>query len=174
MDTVYKKQTGTHLLEKKLSYAVREKLSLEARLRSAEKYSQSLQRQLLIAQNQLQVIFRSKKISNKSEHLSSSRTSTMVGQGKRQFARSAFDESDEGKEQHAYAIYGSVSDNDSPTSSSAASPVPPLDSNKTRSVSRLATIMARNKNLPPHLRSSYVVEELPGLGEEAMVVECSR
>ena len=35
---------------------------------------------------------------------------------------------------------------------------------KKQSLERLKELQERNRSLPPHMRSSYVVEELPGLG----------
>jgi len=178
------------LLEKKLAHAIRERLTLAARLRNAENYSQSLQRQLLIAHNQLQITKSPKTVKFASEQqvyhfcrpfdncaqvkstglrqqqiVPELRSmATMFGQRKRLFNKTAFDESREGKDLYS-------SSDESLSSSTANSPEPPnTDNAKDRSIRRLALLIERNRKLPPHLRSSYVVEELPGLNRDESMI----
>ncbi|KAI1291957.1 hypothetical protein HDE_07530 [Halotydeus destructor] len=115
------------------------------------------------------------------------------GNRRRRFKHTAFDESSEWKQSLLDTSFSSEADvtdsqevdtneadlsHVSNMSSLSSSPEPPVEQTfeevKEKSMKRLQDIIERNKNLPPHLRSSYVVEGLPGLGEEAKIIDNSR
>jgi len=99
---------------------------------------------------------------------------------RKRFAKTAFDESEEGQQTYT---------SDESNSSRTTSPEPPIRTRITASspvrqlaiapspavaspaavagqhgLQRLAVLVERNKRLPPHLRESYVFEEIQGVG----------
>lgn len=158
MDRLYKKEMERSLhLERKLSYATREKISLERRLRSAENYSQNLQRQLLVARNHIQITRSSRLVASLRQHFDFP-SEIMFNRPSHRCVRSQLDDSKDSSL--------TLSSNDNTSSSSPSSPEPPSNEN-VKSMNRLQTILDRNKHLPPHLRSSYAMEGLPSLDQRS-------